>query len=192
MKIYQLNKNNPEFNLVEKIRKGNEYAFRDLFKTYYQKLVIHANRYVRDMHIAENIVEDVFLKIWNNRRNWHISVNVKAYLYQAVRNHSLNHLKRLKLEQNTIANLQISFNAIETPEDRFIEKEMLKEIQQAISELPDRSRAVFIMNRYDGLKYSEIAKVLDISVGTVETHMVRALRSLRKKLHGLLFMLLVL
>ena len=185
------NKNGPEFEWVEKIRKGDESAFRDLFKAYYQKLVIHAYRYIRDTHVAENVVEDVLLKIWNNRKKWHISSSVKAYLYQAVRNHSLNYLKRLKHEQDIIVNITLSVHSIETPEDRFIEEEMLEQIQQAISELPNRSRSVFIMSRYDDLKYSEIAEILDISVGTVETYMVRALRFLRKRLHDLLFIFLL-
>lgn len=130
------NKNGPEFGWIEKIRKGDTSAFRDLFKAYYKKLVIHAHRYVRDIHVAEDVVEDVLLKIWNNRQEWHISISVKAYLYQAVRNHSLNYLKRLKLEQTIIADITLSIYDIETPEDRFIEEEMLEQIQQAISELP--------------------------------------------------------
>ncbi len=190
MRIHKSHKNASEFDCVNKIRKGDECAFRDLFKAYYQRLVNYARRYVHDTDIAENIVEDVFLKIWNDRKKLHIAISLQAYLFKAVRNHSLNYVKRLKLEHKMISDLAYSPNRIETPEEHFIEKEMHQQIQQAISELPERSRTVFTMHRYDNLKYSEIAEILDISVGTVETHMVRALRSLRDRVFHLFFILI--
>ena len=171
-----------ELEWAEKIRNGDEYAFRDLFKTYYQAMVNLARRYVRDMQIAENVVGDVFLKVWTNRKGLHVSTSMKAYLFQAVRNGSLNYIKRSENERRKILDIRESLASARTPEDDLSEKEMLEAIRQAIAELPERSRSVFTMHRYDRLKYAEIAEILNISVGTVETHMVRALKFLRKRL----------
>jgi len=173
---------NSEFELIERIRIGDEHAFRDMFKTYYPLLVNFARRYVCNISIAEDIVEDVFLKIWQNRQKWNPTISVKAYLFQTIRNRALNYLKRSKMEQQIASDLETSSIAIKTPEDILDEKEMLAEIQLAIEALPKRARSIFTMHRYDQLKYAEIAETLNISVGTVETHMVRALKFLRKRL----------
>lgn len=175
-----------ELEIVEKIRTGDEYAYRDLFKTYYKTLVKNARRFVQDTQIAEDIVEDVFLNIWNKRAQLNITVSVKAYLFQMVRNHSLNYLKGKKLAPADEFYLNISLKSNISADEEVNVNEIKEHIQKAIAELPDRSRSVFTMHRYDNLKYSEIAEALKITEGTVETHMVRALKFLRKKLSFLL------
>ena len=174
-----------ELEAIANICNGDAYAFRALFKSYYQPLVAHARRYVRDAQTSEDIVCDVFLKIWQEREKLEIKVSVKAYLYRMVRNHSLNYLKIKKpdLVDDFSLNLSVSGSAAD---DRVNLNEMTKHIQEAIAELPERSRSVFTMHRYDNLKYSEIAKILNIAEGTVETHMVRSLKFLRKRLAFLL------
>lgn len=184
-----LMKNSLEFDWVERIRNSDESAFRDLFKDYYQVLVNHACRYVQETHIAENIVQDIFLNIWKNRKDWRLSISLKAYLYQAVRNRSLNQLRRLETGHDMLSDIADVVPSDENPEDYFREKEMVEQIQQAIDSLPERSRSIFMMHRYDNLKYAEIAEILNISVGTVETHMVRALKFLRARLFEFLAIL---
>ncbi len=181
-----------ELDIVDKIRNGDAYAFKELFKTYYKPLLKNALRYVRKIQIAEDIVEDVFLKIWEERKRLNINVSLKAYLFQMVRNHSLNYLKGKKIELTDAFFLDISLQSDITTDQQANINEITEHIQKAISELPERSRSVFTMHRYDSLKYSEIAEVLNITEGTVETHMVRALKFLRKRLAFLLSVLTVL
>ena len=177
-------------DIIAKIRKGDERAFGDLFKTYYKPLIKYACRYVPDVQTAEDIVCDVFLKIWEDRAQLNININTKSYLYRMARNHSLNYLKTKKpdLVDNYRLNLSLSSDAAD---EQVHLSEITKHIQEAIAELPDRSRSVFTMHRYDNLKYSEIAEILNISEGTVETHMVRALKFLRKRLDFLLSFILL-
>ncbi len=172
--------------LVERIRKGDEYTFRYLFKTYYQSMVNISYRYVLDKQIAENITEDVFVKIWTNRKVWNVKDSIKNYLFQSVRNGSLNYLKHIKIEQIYTRAIKDNYGKVRTPYEDLVLKEFTEEIQQAIKELPKRAGKVFQMHRYDNLKYSEIAEILNISIGTVETHMVRALKFLRNRLSHLL------
>jgi len=186
--IYQI-KTSAELDIIEKIRGGDEYAYRDLFKEYYQPLLKYARRYVPDEQSAEDIVEDVFLNIWNKRTQLNITVSVKAYLFQMVRNHSLNYLKAKKLKPADEFLLDITLQSSVSTDDELNVNELTEHIKKAIAELPNRSRSVFTMHRYDDLKYSEIAEALKISEGTVETHMVRALKFLRKRLSFLLSIL---
>ncbi len=191
----QIKKNKPisqgnGLDIIDKIRNGDEHAFRDLFKAYYEPLIKYALRYVHDVQTAEDIICDIFLKIWEDRTQLNIHINVKSYLYRMARNHSLNYLKTKKpdLVDNFRLNLSLSSDA---SDEQVHLDEIAKHIQEAIAELPDRSRSVFTMHRYDNLKYSEIAEILNISEGTVETHMVRALKFLRKRLDFLLSFILV-
>lgn len=179
-----------ELDMITDISKGDEVAFRELFKTYYAQLLKYAQRYVRDAQTSEDIVCDVFLKIWQERERLEIKISVKAYLYRMVRNHSLNYLKIKKPDIVDDFSLILSPSG-STADEQFNINEITEHIQKAVSELPNRSRSVFTMHRYDNLKYSEIAEVLDISEGTVETHMVRALKFLRKRLAFLLSVLTV-
>ncbi len=180
-----------ELDIIVKIRNSDEYAFRDLFKTHYQSLVRNARRYVHDAQIAEDIVGDVFLKIWEERSRLKITKSIKGYLFQMVRNQSLNYLKSKKLELTDEFYLSISLQSNMTTDEQVNINEITEHIQKAITELPARSRSVFTMHRYDNLKYSEIAEVLKITEGTVETHMVRALKFLRKRLAFLISVLTV-
>ena len=185
----QLPLHKAQLEIAAKIQNGDECAFRDLFKSYYQPLVNLTYRYVRDVRAAEDIVEDIFLSIWQNRKNWNPTLSVKAYLYQTARNRSLNYLKR----DDAFSTVNVEFveeqELVRSPEQIVTEQEFVREIQNAIEQLPDRTRTVFTLAKYDNLKYSEIATVLNVGVGTVETHMVRALKALRKQLAHMLSIL---
>ncbi len=175
-----------EKDIVRNIRNGDPYAFRTLFKRYYLPLVQYARRYIRDRQTAEDIVSDVYLKIWEKRNELNIHDSIKAYMYKMTRNYSLNYLKRNKLESTETWQLKLSAQHVTFADEQLHLDEMEKHIEKAINALPDRTREVFTMHRYDNLKYSEIAEVLNIKEGTVETHMVRALKFLRKRLAFLL------
>ena len=164
------------------IRAGNADAFEKLFNAYCQPLINFAARYAKDVALAENMVQDVFLKIWKNREQLDPGLNIRAYLYTAVKNAALKHLRHADIRQKSVDRIKGLTAPARTPEDDLTEQELTDSIQRAIASLPDRCHKIFCMNRFDGLTYAEIAEVQNVSVKTVETHMGRALKSLRKQL----------
>ncbi|MCW8813909.1 MAG: RNA polymerase sigma-70 factor [Chlorobium sp.] len=177
--------------LVEKIITGNHNAFEILFKTYSQKLIYFSRRYVRDKQIAENIIQDVFLTIWQNKKNLNPTKNIQSYLFTAVKNESLKQLRHLNVENQQRENVS-GLSIVElNPDETIDQKELREELNKAINDLPDKCREIFAMSRFDQLKYSEIADILGISVKTVETQMGRALKKLREQLAHLILIILI-
>ncbi len=154
--------------------------FEELFKRYYSPLCAFAYRYTKNHDIAEEIVQDAFTYLWENSAGIEIRTTLESYLYGAVRNACLNHLKHLKVQEKYEAHTR----HLETTETtNFAELDELEEaIQSALDALPEKCREIFEMNRYQGLKYKEISEKLEVSVKTVETQMSRALKSLRQSL----------
>ncbi len=181
-----------DLNYAEKIRQGNVSAYSALFRKYYEPLYRFAGRFVKDPQLAENLVQDVFVIIWSNRENWHIRSNVKSYLYTAVRNHALNFLKRDKRLLNMGEGNDYADSDIRTPDQELMDKEMETAVHNAIDKLPPRCRQIYVMHRYDELKYTEIAEILSISINTVKTQMKRAMQSLHKNLKYLILTILTL
>ena len=166
----------------EKIRLGDSTAFSYVFQKYYQALYQFAGRFVKDAQTAENIVQDVFVKLWTNRENCLITSSLKSYLYAATRNTALNFLSREKKQLSTEDLMSDRQDTTANPEERIIENEMIDGVHKAIEKLPEKCRSIYLMKRYDDLKYHEIAEILDISINTVKTQMKRALKSLLKNL----------
>jgi len=175
---------------VEAIRFGDANSFEKLFNHYCQRLINFARNYVIDKQIAENVVQDVFVKVWNNRENLDRTKMIKSYLFTAVKNDSLKHLRHLSIENKETEANQPYTNNDERPDKKLDEKETALKLEQAINELPEKCREIFTMNRFDNLKYSEIADILNISIKTVETQMGRALKRLRERLKPFLTMIL--
>ena len=175
----------PDLVYWHKIQSGDKDAFSFLFRKYYELLYQFCGMFVKDSQIAESIVQDVFVKLWMNKENRKIQTSVKAYLYTTVKNHSLNYLKHEKKTIFLFAELDYHDEAANSPEIEFIEKEMYAEVHKAIDKLPKQCRQIYLMKRYDELKYSEIAEILSISINTVKTQMKRAIKSLLKNLSHL-------
>ena len=174
---------------VKKIRSSNTAAFESLFNFYCQKLINFSRRYVWDKQTAENIVQDIFLKIWQNRNTLDPSKMIKTYLFTAVKNESLKHLRHADVHKRWAEFISLSQDSAIDPEKTLSENETKKEIENAISSLPEKCREIFTMNKFDKLKYREIAEILNISVKTVETQMGRALKKLREKLKTIITLL---
>lgn len=165
------------------IKKGNIQAFEVLFKTYYKDLCFYANHYLKDLDLAEEAVQDVFFNIWEKRSALNIKDSFKAYLYISTRNKCLKMIR----SENTAAKYSnhirhVSRQAVATPVDELNAKELNLLIEETMSQLPERTREIFRMNRYQGFKYQEIADALSISVKTVEANMGKALKLFRKNL----------
>lgn len=178
-----------ESELVKQVAAGDEKAFEILFKHYAQRLINFARRFVFDTTIAENFVQDVFLKVWANREQLDPEKSFKTYLFTAVRNQALHHLRHLEVERRSEENIDLFPEPIKTPEQELSEKEVEEYIRQAIGELPEKCQLIFYMNRFDQLTYTQIAEVQNISIKTVETQMGRALKYLRQRLHQFMMVL---
>lgn len=172
-----------ELELLKRIREGDEGAFDVVFRAYYGQLVWAAQSVVQETAIAEDIAQDVMLELWRRRDNLRLETSLRAYLYQAARNRALNYIRHEKIVQRTNASIVGADQPLAPPTDSgFDEAELQRAVREAIAGLPDRCRETFELSRSKGLKYSEIAVVLGISVKTVEARMGQALRELRGKL----------
>ena len=173
-----------------KLIRGDVKAFECLFKLYYAKLTLFANRFLNDIKASEEIVSDVFTALWEKGHDINFTGSVKSYLYKSVQNKSLNYLKHKKIESFYVDYLQRNHLLNElfcTTESRIQENEMTQQINTAIATLPSKCREVFVMSRYDHLKYNEIALKLNISQKTVERHMGMALEKLRRLLKNVTY-----
>lgn len=167
-----------------RIKLGDQQAFELLFHKYYVRLCAFSNKYLNDREEAQEIVQEVFVKIWEGREMIDPEDNLKAYLFKIAQNLSLNKLKRKKVESRYIEIFKLVY--IENQEVSIHESLFIKELEEliakSIKKLPEQCRIVFELSRIDGLKYREIADALHISVKTVEAQMSKALRSLRIEL----------
>jgi RNA polymerase sigma-70 factor (ECF subfamily) len=170
--------------LVRRIRAGDERALEVVFRAHYAGMASFVQRYVRSSDLAEELVQDVFLKLWSKREQLTEIETFRTYLFRAARNTALNYLRRAKLErrwreeQAVVDEPPTSYSA----DEETTEQEVAKAVQAAIQRLPPRCREIFLLSRDGGLTYAEIARSLEISVKTVETQMGRALKSLRSSL----------
>ncbi|HEX6169784.1 MAG TPA: RNA polymerase sigma-70 factor [Chitinophagaceae bacterium] len=161
----------------------DETAFEQVFKTHFKRLHAYAFTILRDEAEAEEIVQQVFFKLWERNENLSLTGSVSAYLYRAVHNESLNYLKHQKVRSNHQLHVAYSMkNEVEHPAKKVMAGELEKKIHTALNELPEQCRTIFQMSRFDELKYREIADKLGISVKTVENQMGKALKLLREKL----------
>ncbi len=161
------------------IKKGNKKVFDDIFKQYYTKLTGYAFFFVKDKHISDEIVSDVFADLWIKRKKIEIKTDFGAYLYSSVKNRCISHLRKQKIKFTDINEIKESYTAECTPEQKIIKLEQKQKLNNAIDKIPPRSREVFILHRFEGMKYKQIADFLGISKNTVENHIVKAMKILR-------------
>jgi RNA polymerase sigma-70 factor, ECF subfamily len=169
--------------LLERIAAHNDYrAFEVLFHKYYNNLARYAFSLTQAKDVAEEIANDVFLKIWRNREVLHIKSSVHAYLVTATRNLAIDHLRRTIRRRGRSVELVGDFEAVghASPIDRYIGIETSDIIEAAIEALPRQGRLIFRMSRDNNMTYTEIAQTLNLSIKTVETHMGRSLKYLRE------------
>lgn len=180
-----LPEHNQSTDLVERIRAGDAAAFEALFHAHHASLCAFAYRYVGARDLAEEIVQEVFLFVWERRETWDVRTSVKNYLLTAVRNAAVSYLRHERVVRRREAETIALFSRSTPTADRELHNtELAGLVQRAVDRLPDRCRLVFTLHREQGLTYVEIAEVLGISPKTVEVHMGRALKGLRKALAG--------
>ena len=168
---------------LRRIRNGDEEAFEKLFAQYYSQLCAFAVKILDSPELAKDCVQEVFLKIWRNRKDWKINYSVSVYLYQAVRNQSLNRIEKRNTSRDyTRKYYEQGFHKREGQEESPQENKLVVKIWEIAKTMPKRRRTVFELHRKHGLSYKEIAYVMDITRKTVENHMGQALQDIREKL----------
>ncbi len=156
--------------------------FNELFNKHYSNLCAYANNFMKDVDASEEIVQEVLFKLWTNKETTIFTSSIKNYLFRAVRNASLNFLKHINIREDYKVHHENERQDELSSEDVMIVSELEEKIRKTIDQLPVERKKVFLLSRYEGLKYKEIAEKLEISVSTVENQMVKALKFLRKEL----------
>jgi RNA polymerase sigma-70 factor (ECF subfamily) len=166
--------------LLQKISLGDEESFAGVFDRYYPGLCYYADKIIHDSDESRSLVQEVFVEFWMKRNKLVIKQSLKAYLFESVRNGSLDYLKHKLVETKYLRDAphesaSFDLNLIE-------EAELNARINSAIESLPAKCREIFMLCRFEELRYSEIAQKLGISIKTVEMQMGIALKKLRSKL----------
>jgi len=176
-------------NILKGLILGDEDTYIFLFREYYVSLCAYSRKFVGRKDIAEEIVSETFMKIWENRDSININTSVKAFLFHAVYNNSLNYLRKLKDEvmlEEYVKEPSFDNPGVDQLENQAEDSLMLDDfhvkIEMAVNQLPVQQRNVFRLRRYDGKKNQEVADILGISVKTVEMHLAKATLNLRESL----------
>jgi RNA polymerase sigma-70 factor (family 1) len=168
--------------LLNELSSHNEMAFRRIFDAFSGQVYSFSLRLTRSKENAEEIVQEVFLKIWINRELLSTIDNFPAYLYTLTRNLALNNLKRIAVEKRTHAMLQHEMQSKDNvTEQTVIHHDYEQFLSKAINHLPPQQRLVYSLCHQEGLRYDEVAQRLKISKLTVKTHMQHALRSIKSQ-----------
>ena len=169
----------------KKISDRDRKEFDRLFTKYFVKLATYAYKYVKNVAVAQDLAQSVFLKVWELNGNWNPKGTIRAYLYVAVKNKCLNHIKHNKVvdkRQEEKKSEEPKYQSGIELEDEKRVKVLEDHIQRAIKKMPDKRREIFELSRDEGLTYKEIAQIKGITKKTVENHIGRALKLLKDEL----------
>ncbi len=166
-----------------RIRGGDIRQFESLFRSSYVSLVRYAQSLIKDRDTSEEIVQDLFVKLWQEKAKINIESSLNGYLFRSVHNRCLHYIDHKKVVLRHAGEMSLSTpDGPQTPSDILDYKELQAKVARVIEKLPERCGEIFYMSRFEGLKYSEIAERLSISVKTVESNMGKALKEFRREL----------
>lgn len=158
---------------------SDEQAYEELFRYFYPSLYQFALSFVKTGHLAEEVVSDVFIRIWQKRSALARIHDLKLYLFISTKNTALNYLRQQKRDILLSDDYRVQLRSVYfDPEELLITAEMVNRIQQAINQLPPRCQLIFKLIKDDGLKYKEVAELLSLSLKTIENQMTLALRKI--------------
>jgi RNA polymerase sigma-70 factor, ECF subfamily len=178
-----------DHELLRQVKNSDEEFLGVLFRLYYSRLCTYAATFVKVPDIAEEIVQETFIRFWENRETIQIDFSFKSYIFKSVHNNCINYLKKSKvlrrqselLYEEVIYHNNIALRNF-NPEiiDQLISEELEEKLNSVLNDLPPQARKIFILSRFEQLSYTEIADSLKISVNTVKTQMKRTLSKLRE------------
>lgn len=173
-----MTKSQEDLYLIALVRKGDSKALESLFRKYYNSLCSFASFFSRRDDLAEEIVADVFIKLWEKKDSLLIESNLRAYLFKSTRHTTINYIKQENTNWEDLDEelLEESYD----PANELIYKELENNLNNLINGLPEKRKAIFQLSRFEGFSYNEIADILSLSAKTVENQMGKAIKQLRE------------
>ena len=176
--------------LLSAIKQDNEEAFSLIFQSYYVDLVLFGGNFIKNEQVCEDIVQSIFLKLCNERKNIQIETSLKSFLLRSVRNSCLDEFRHLEVVRQYEENYKDSVLDCYDTENYILYSDLHDHLHNALQQIPDLYREAFELNRFEGLKYREIAEKLNVSERTVEVRVSKTLELLRKQLKDFFILLL--
>ncbi|HUW91955.1 MAG TPA: RNA polymerase sigma-70 factor [Bacteroidales bacterium] len=174
---------NSESEIIGRIRRGDKREFETLFRSSYASLVRYAQTILKDSDTSEEIVQELFFRLWQDKESLNISSSLNGYLFKSVHNRCLHYIEHQKvIERHAGEMAATAEETVEPVTEAIYYNELQARVAWVLERLPDRCREIFRMNRFEGMKYHEIAERLSVSLKTVEANMGRALKEFRKAL----------
>jgi len=174
---------NSDSEIIGRIRQGDKQEFEMLFRSSYVSLVRYAKTLIRDHDASEEIVQELFFRLWQDRQNLRIESSLNGYLYRSVHNRALHYIEHQKVVSRHAGEIIAGAELTSEPvTEELYYRELQARVARVLERLPERCRMIFRMNRFEGLKYNEIADKLAVSLKTVEADMGKALKEFRKAL----------
>lgn len=173
--------------LVEAIKRGDKKAFELLYKQYWPLIYQHSLTMLKDSTEAQDVVQELFIGLWEQREKLNITTSMTSYLYVAARNKVLNKIKRDSVIAKYMNELYLDKETLSLiPDNILIEKELAAQIERCVEHLPKRVREIFLLSREKGLTHQEIAELLNLSRSTVKKQISNALEQIRRRVKFLL------
>jgi RNA polymerase sigma-70 factor (ECF subfamily) len=178
-----------EQDIIQKLKNGDESGLRQMFDTYYSPLCVFALKYIDSFDLAEDLVQEVFITFWEKKRIDQLQGSLKSYLFSAVKNNALNHIRQNK--KFRIEELDDEFDVLMEQTSDMEDLELKKQkLYQEMENLSDQGKKVFEAIIFQNMKYKDVAEELNVSVNTVKTHFSRALKQLRSSLDVIIMIML--
>jgi RNA polymerase sigma-70 factor, ECF subfamily len=171
-----------QLRYINGLKAGEKKVFDTLFNALYEPLCRYCMRMVPDQQEAEEIVQDIFVNLWLKRSELNIDISLKAYLFRTVMNRAINYNNHQKVRKNYQAHVVSENTGLHNEPDKLVETELTALYETVVASMPKKRKEVFELSRTEGLKYTEIAEQMGISVKTVEAHLSKALEELRIRL----------
>lgn len=179
-------------DIITGIKNGENKSFTLLYNMMYLPLCKYSNAILNDYEQSSEFVQEVFIKIWETRQRIDEESNFRAYMFQILHNTCINHLRHLKVRKRYLDHLEfVAKDIFIVDKDELVENELVNKIQLTIDSLSPKCREAFELSRFEGMKYKQISEVLNISQKTVESHISKALKSLRENLDEFKVLLII-
>jgi len=171
-----------EKELLIALKNDDSRAYKQIYMTYYQGLCVYINSYTNNIQTSEDIVQNVLLKVWEERDRIQVHSSIKSYLYKSAYYSFIDFYRKKKTFNKKLESLRYKILNDLLEEEVGLKEKRLIALRKAIDNLPSKCKEIFVLSKFDGLKYKEIAETLDISINTVENQIGKALKTLREKM----------
>ncbi len=175
-----LNKNTSDFDLIEKLQKGDMEAFDQIFNKYGDRLFGFAFNYLKSKEETEGLVQDVFMKIWENRTKLKKEASLKSYIFTIAYHKMCKLFRKKHIHERFLDEKAFALDATDSLEEQLVYKATLEQVDRLIEKLPEKQKVIFVKSRKEGKSSREIAEEMNLAPGTVDNNISEALKFLRK------------